>query len=770
MRDNEPVDSRNSIRGIGSSIPARRARVAWSVAAASGLVLIYVALDWATFIHSYKGTIITPWDPETGVLFAVIVRGGAFYGLLLFVGVLCADLLVRPAVFGPAAFVSAAISASAYTAAAMMARHYFAIDVELRRLRDIVILILTGMGGALIVAVFVPLLLILVGRLDINDLSPSILTEFVGDAIGVASVSPLTLRLWYLRRQLTSARIRSALPEAALYVALIAAGLWLILDTSSQHGSNFFYVLFLPVIIAAVRQGFDGACLSLLVTQIGLVFLLQRYSFDAATFTEFQTLMFVLTATALSVGAIVSEREQARRAFQDAEERLKRKEADAIRAGRLNLVSAMASALAHEINQPITAVRALARSVQHLLRGGTLDLTRVDHNLTMLVSQIDAAGSIVRRVREFLHRGPLMGDVDVRGLLDGVLVLIGPETVSAQVSVDLVVEDNLPPLRGDREQLEQVILNLVRNAIESIAGAQMRSGLIRLAAQRSNRPSDVAITVWDNGPGVSADIAARLFQPLTTSKRDGFGLGLSICGSIAAAHGGRVRLEFDRSRRHRIPTDGTIQVSGGGVTKDIPTIFVVDDQPMVRQALTEMLNVFGYSVEAHRTAEELLESLDPRQVGCIVADVRMPGMDGIELVQELSRRDIAIPAVIISGHADIAMAVAAIKAGAEDFIEKPIDDTKLVAAINRGLADRSERRQQQETMQDLRARFDRLTPREVQVFDLVVTGQTSASISHMLEISTRTVESYRVQIMDKMNAASIAALVRNAVRLGRLKP
>ena len=145
-------------------------------------------------------------------------------------------------------------------------------------------------------------------------------------------------------------------------------------------------------------------------------------------------------------------------------------------------------------------------------------------------------------------------------------------------------------------------------------------------------------------------------------------------------------------------------------------------------------------------------------------------MDGIELVQELSRRDIAIPAVIISGHADIAMAVAAIKAGAEDFIEKPIDDTKLVAAINRGLAGRSERRQQQETMQDLRARFDRLTPREVQVFDLVVTGQTSASISHMLEISTRTVESYRVQIMDKMSAASIAALVRNAVRLGRLKP
>src|SRR5262249_58896747 len=119
---------------------------------------------------------------------------------------------------------------------------------------------------------------------------------------------PLMLRFWYLRRHLTPASIRSDLPEAAVYVALITAGLWVVLDTRSQHGSNFFYLLFLPVIIAAVRQGFDGACFSLLVTQIGLVLLLQHYGFDAETFTEFQTLMFALTATALSVAAIVRER------------------------------------------------------------------------------------------------------------------------------------------------------------------------------------------------------------------------------------------------------------------------------------------------------------------------------------------------------------------------------------------------------------------------------------------------------------------------------
>jgi two-component system response regulator FixJ len=202
---------------------------------------------------------------------------------------------------------------------------------------------------------------------------------------------------------------------------------------------------------------------------------------------------------------------------------------------------------------------------------------------------------------------------------------------------------------------------------------------------------------------------------------------------------------------------------------DAPAIFVIDDEASVGQALAEMLNGFGYNVEAYQTAEGLLESLDPRQVGCIIADVRMPGLGGIELVRELSRRKTAIPVVIISGHGDIPMAVAAIKAGAEDFIEKPIDDSKLVAAINRGLVRRFELQQQQESIQELQTRFDRLTPREIQVFDLVADGQTSASISSRLEISIRTVESYRVQIMEKMDAASIAILVRNAVRLGRLK-
>ena len=116
------------------------------------------------------------------------------------------------------------------------------------------------------------------------------------------------------------------------------------------------------------------------------------------------------------------------------------------------------------------------------------------------------------------------------------------------------------------------------------------------------------------------------------------------------------------------------------------SVFLIDDQVSVRRALGEMLQVFGFSVELYDSAQSFLNDFNPTKGGCIVADVRMDGIDGIELLHELSRRKITLPVVLISGHADVPMAVAGIKAGAEDLIEKPIDDRQLVAAINRGMA------------------------------------------------------------------------------------
>ncbi len=206
------------------------------------------------------------------------------------------------------------------------------------------------------------------------------------------------------------------------------------------------------------------------------------------------------------------------------------------------------------------------------------------------------------------------------------------------------------------------------------------------------------------------------------------------------------------------------------MTTSIPTIFIIDDQESVRYALGEMLNVFGFAVETYESADAFLSMLDRSRPGCVVADVRMPGMDGIDLTRELARRKIRLPVVLISGHADVPMAVAAIKAGAEDFIEKPIDDVQLVAAINRGLARLFEQQTQEKSIETLATQFARLTPRQVEIFDLVAAGYTSQAIAANLKISTRTVESYRAEIMEKMRAQSVAVLVRQAIRLGRVTP
>jgi len=200
------------------------------------------------------------------------------------------------------------------------------------------------------------------------------------------------------------------------------------------------------------------------------------------------------------------------------------------------------------------------------------------------------------------------------------------------------------------------------------------------------------------------------------------------------------------------------------------TVYVIDDQQSVCRALAEMLSVFGFEVATYNSATSFLQAIERIGPGCIVADVRMPGMDGIELVRELGRRAIDYPVVLISGHADVPMAVAGIKAGADDFIEKPVDDRELVAAINRGLARCFGAQAGRQSHDVLNERFSRLTPRQVEIFDLVVQGFTSQAIADKLGIGIRTVESYRAQVMEKMQAESIAVLVRQSIRLGRTVP
>jgi C4-dicarboxylate-specific signal transduction histidine kinase len=296
------------------------------------------------------------------------------------------------------------------------------------------------------------------------------------------------------------------------------------------------------VVLAAVRHGFDGACISLAVTQFALVGLMHRFGYDAEAFTEMQTLMLVLTGTGLIVGAVVSERKQTAELVQLAEEMLREKEAEAAQAARFSLVSGMATALAHEINQPMTAARALARSVQHLLESASPDLPRAKGNITNAIAQIDHAGGVVRRMRDFLRRGgPHVSTFDVKTMLEDTLALARPDANARNIELTVSTPEKLPSAHGDRIQLQQVLLNLIRNATEAIAAAPRSGARVEIAALAL--PSSIEFSVRDNGPGIAPTIANRLFEPLTTSRQQGLGLGLSISQGIVESHGGRIWLQ-----------------------------------------------------------------------------------------------------------------------------------------------------------------------------------------------------------------------------------
>ena len=192
----------------------------------------------------------------------------------------------------------------------------------------------------------------------------------------------------------------------------------------------------------------------------------------------------------------------------------------------------------------------------------------------------------------------------------------------------------------------------------------------------------------------------------------------------------------------------------------IPTVFVVDDDNAVRNSLRLLLKSVGLASQPLGSAAEFLEGYSPSQPGCLVLDVRMPGMSGLELQRELNLRGATIPVIFITGHGDIPMAVEAMQQGAFDFLAKPFRDQELIDRVQRALAKDALTRAALKERERIRERLASLTPREREVLSLMTQGKPNKIMAHELGVSQRTVEIHRARVMEKSGAGSLAQLVR----------
>ena len=280
----------------------------------------------------------------------------------------------------------------------------------------------------------------------------------------------------------------------------------------------------------------------------------------------------------------------------------------------------------------------------------------------------------------------------------------------------------------------------------------------------------VLVEVRDSGTGLDPAGAEQVFKAFYTTKPDGIGIGLSISRSIVEAHGGR--LWASRNEPHGAVFQLSLPVAeeGQAMREDRAAVFVIDDDSSMRRSLDSLLRSVGLDVHLYASAQEFMRAARPDAPGCLVLDVRLPGMSGLTFQQELAKAGIALPVIFITGHGDVPMTVRAMKAGAADFLTKPFDDQALLDAVDAAIERDRARRGDATRLAELEVRYRTLTEREREVMKHVVAGRVNKQIAAELGLSLVTVKVHRGQVMRKMLAKSVPELVRMADGLGLPHP
>jgi two-component system, LuxR family, sensor kinase FixL len=419
----------------------------------------YVLFEAVSYVHPFGAYGITPWNPSTGLSILVVLLWGRRMLPLLFLSPPLAEVVVRGLALPLwITALEALIVGGGYTIATLvLIQPKLRFDASLRTLRDLNVLMGVAVLSSAIVAAAYVMLLVVLQKMEVPDFWPAALRYWIGDMIGVALVVPFGLLAATRERFIKFNR------QTAMHVLAIALALAIAASSADHDQLQLFYFLFLPITWIAASAGLESVSVALVVTQIGLFVALELIGGHAINIMDLQARMLVLSITGFAAGALVTERRRA-------EQKVLENQSALARLSRLSSMAELAAAIAHEVNQPLSAAGTYARLVTECLSNEKLNDPSVMGTAEKAAAQIERAAAVIRRLRALVRTGRSdMSANSIPQIIHAVSGLVAPVLQRNDVILKTELEDELPQVVVDRIQIEQALVNLIRNAAEALA-------------------------------------------------------------------------------------------------------------------------------------------------------------------------------------------------------------------------------------------------------------------------------------------------------------